>query len=102
MIRRWGVQVRGVVDKAQELKRRHDQQRPRCPRCQATGPSQNLVLVERCSGRRVADSRVGNAIRGLLLLAAGLSFLAYALYVLVYPMVTVGPPQPPSQVRMAE
>lgn len=102
MIGRWGLQARGVVDKARELKRRHDQQRPRCSRCQATDLGHKVVLVEKRSGRRVADSRIGNAIRGLLLLAAGLSFLAYGLYVLVYPMMTVGPPQPPSQVRMAE
>jgi ribosomal protein L37AE/L43A len=102
MIGRWGLQARGVVDKARELKRRHDRQKPRCPRCQATDLSQKMVLVEKRSGRRVADSRIGHAIRGLLLLAAGLSFLAYGLYVLVYPMVTVGPPQPLSQVRMVE
>lgn len=100
MIRRWGLQVRGVVDKAQELKRRHDQQKPRCLRCRATDLSQKTVVVEKRSGRQVADSRFGNAVRGLLLLAAGLSFLAYGLYVLFYPRVTVGPPPPLSQVQM--
>lgn len=102
MIGRWGLQARGVVDKARELKRRHDQHKPRCPRCRATDLRQKTVLVEKRSGRRVADSRIGNAVRGLLLLAAGLLFLAYGLYVLFYPRVTAGPPPPMSQAQLAE
>ena len=102
MIRRWGQQVRGAVDKAQEVKRRYDEQKSRCPCCQATALRQTIVLVESHSGRRVADSGLGHAMRGLLLLVAGLFFLAYGLDVLISPMTAIGLTEPVSQVRMLE